>query len=603
MLSELVAVAGRFAEAGELAPPATKPRRPMWVIEVDAAGRGRLHGPYRRDEHRALLAPFRGDRAGKISEQNLKPYLLMDDGRYVLGIPETGKDEVATLAHSGFVRLVELAAQRTGDPNLGQVLAFLRQPVPDEFRNRIGPGDDVTFRTVEGDYLVDREAIRQFWAEYLAEDLIAPDPAMCAVCGERGAILQLMPGEIVVMGQKCQITSFNLAAFTSFGKEQTTNAPVCYRCASAAVSALNHLIRSPQHHATAAREIGKGQPHPIRNQLAVFWLREPARETNSELTIDWEAAMTAVLEEPRPQEDADTPPPDLAQVDALVRLPWTSDDRVMRLSENSFHLAVLSANKTRLVVRDWIVISLADLKDNLRAFLQAQRIVGPMGESARAFPIAALTEALETTDPGDTRGLLRCAYLGQRPPSGLQLLAVRRFQNVLLSGKAHNRSSYPNDTVRVREQLRVLHNLAATLKLTLTHRKEAARMEILDPGHEPPAYACGRLLAVLEEAQRRASRGRLNTTLVDRFYGAVSTAPAATFGSLISQTETAHLPKIRREQRGYDQLRRVLEEVMSHFDKARGLPRILPPDQQADFALGFYQQRAAFRRPQEGSEA
>lgn len=595
MLNELVAAARRFTEEGVLAPPATKPRRPTWVIEVEAAGQGRLLGPYRRDEHQPLIAPDR-QRSGRIAQTNLKPYLLMDDGRYALGIPEAGKGEEAVLAHSGFVELVEAAAQRTGDPALDQVVAFLRQPLSEEIQQQVRPGDDVTFKTLEGEYLVNRPAIRQFWAEYLAEELLASVLGTCAVCGERGNILSLMPSEIVVMGQKCQITSFNLTAFTSFGKQQTTNAPLCHRCASAAIGALNHLTRSPRHHAVIARNLSKGQSHPLRNQLAVFWLREPAQGESAELTIDWETALAALIQERPAQQGDDAPPPDLAQLDALVRLPWSGDERATRLSDNSFHLAVLSANKTRLAVRDWIVVSLADLKENVGAFLQAQRIVGPLGETPRAFPVVALTEALESTNPGDTRGLLRTAYLGQRPPNGLQLATLLRFRNVLLSGKAHNWETYPNETARVRAQRRALHTLAAVLKLTLTCGKEVAQMEHVDPDHESPYYSCGRLLAVLEEAQRRASRGQLNRTLVDRFYGAASTKPAATLGPLIAQAETAHLPKIRREQRGYDQIRRALEEVMSHFDKKGGLPRTLTLDQQADFALGFYQQRAAFRK-------
>ena len=118
-------------------------------------------------------------------------------------------------------------------------------------------------------------------------------------------------------------------------------------------------------------------------------------------------------------------------------------------------------------------------------------------------------------------------------------------------------------------------------------------MQRLDPYHIQPAYISGRLLALLEEIQRRAAGGKLNTTLVDRFYGVAATAPAATFGPLLKLAETAHLPKIRRENRGIGRMKEVLGEIMNRLDEAGGFPRTLSLQSQGEFALGFYHQRAA----------
>lgn len=119
-------------------------------------------------------------------------------------------------------------------------------------------------------------------------------------------------------------------------------------------------------------------------------------------------------------------------------------------------------------------------------------------------------------------------------------------------------------------------------------------MEQLNPLHHDPAYLCGRLLALLEEAQRRAASGKLNTTLVDRFYGAAATGPAAAFAPLLKLAHTAHLPKIRRDNRGYRQLDELLTDIMTKLEAAGGFPLTLSLMAQAQFALGFYHQRAAF---------
>lgn len=114
-------------------------------------------------------------------------------------------------------------------------------------------------------------------------------------------------------------------------------------------------------------------------------------------------------------------------------------------------------------------------------------------------------------------------------------------------------------------------------------------MSALDTRFKSRPYLCGRLLAILEEAQLRASNFHLNRTLVERFYGAASTAPAATFGGLIRLATTAHLPETGKD------LNLLMEEVMASLDEAGGFPRTLTLIEQAEFGLGFYHQRAAFR--------
>lgn len=114
-------------------------------------------------------------------------------------------------------------------------------------------------------------------------------------------------------------------------------------------------------------------------------------------------------------------------------------------------------------------------------------------------------------------------------------------------------------------------------------------MERLDPGYGSSPYLCGRLLAVLEEAQLRASGFKLNRTIVGRFYGSASTAPAATFGGLVRLATTAHLPDVGKE------VNQLTEAVLAQLADVGGFPKTLTLTQQAEFALGFYHQRAAFR--------
>jgi CRISPR-associated protein Csd1 len=137
---------------------------------------------------------------------------------------------------------------------------------------------------------------------------------------------------------------------------------------------------------------------------------------------------------------------------------------------------------------------------------------------------------------------------------------------------------------------------ASAIKFVLTYaKKEAVTLQSLDQSFKSVSYLCGRLLAVLEEAQGRASRWRVQATLVDRFYGGASTSPKNTLSVLVRQGTVAHMPKIRKIGAGYRDLEETLESVMVSIDDGGGFPAMLTLREQGEFALGFYHQRANFR--------
>lgn len=110
----------------------------------------------------------------------------------------------------------------------------------------------------------------------------------------------------------------------------------------------------------------------------------------------------------------------------------------------------------------------------------------------------------------------------------------------------------------------------------------------LNTEHPSAAYQCGRALAVLEQIQRQAIPG-IKATIVDRFYGSASTAPASVFARLLRGSQP-HLATLERDRAGaYHALQGRLEEILSHL---AGFPTTLSLPDQGLFALGYYHQRA-----------
>lgn len=118
-------------------------------------------------------------------------------------------------------------------------------------------------------------------------------------------------------------------------------------------------------------------------------------------------------------------------------------------------------------------------------------------------------------------------------------------------------------------------------------------MSGLDTTNQEPAYLCGRLLAVVDAIQRGAISA--NATVVDKFYGSASSAPASVFGNLLDNAQN-HLAKLRKNPRTAGAGHALDARLMDVMDGLEAFPKTLTLPQQAMFALGFYHQRAADRR-------
>jgi len=596
MLRSLVESAGRFED---LPPTGYDDIDIRWVIEIGhKPGEAKLEGPYAKGDLRKL-APVRGDRAGKVAKKNVKPSLLVDKAAYALGLRDGNRIERGSLEHTGFKELLQKAAEATGDAEVKAIYRFLdghwavhKGALEQSVVSEVKPQQIVAFKVVPVEFPFEKKAVKGFWAEHLRQEY-SEGCACCAVCGKLGAVVRIMPWQITLFGvYSCPISSFNERAFDSFGKDQTANSPLCFDCASSASVVLQYLVNSERHTRVLARDGSKGQGRsPLRNQLAVFWLKQSpeVERAQGELSLDIEALLAEPIGN---ASERSGPPADPMQLYRLFGVAWSGDTSALGIDRSRFYLAVLSPNKSRLVVREWIDASVETVVRRLAAYDAARTIIAPEGDGMARPTIADIVSALKpwkaksaSGDANLVRSLVRTAYLGTAPPEALLVTAVRRFRVPVRGKKA-------DELELARRQAA----LAAAIKIVVTFgREEANTLQSLDKQNRSGPYLCGQLLAILEEAQLRASRWRINATLVDRFYGGASISPSTTLGRLLNQATQSHMPKIRKAGLGYRALEEGVEGVLARLDDSGGFPRTLTLREQGEFALGFYHQRAEFR--------
>lgn len=478
------------------------------------------------------------------------------------------KDRVkAERSRATFWQQVEQAVLEGQDEALIAVQAFGRQVQSDSnLASRVraeldaanaGPGDRCTFawEPDQGRTILERPALRAWYASYfnrlMGEKQESGPRGVCQITGQ---IVPLPKTHAMKIGgipgglpTGVSIVSYDKAAFESYGLEGTANAGIGFDAADGYLRAIVALIGNKLH----------GNPRTslrVGQSLFLFWTRMPADTQFMDL---FEAE------------------PD--QFAHLLKSLHTGAESDAIGDANDFYVLVLSGNSARAIVRDYLESPLPKAKANLRTWFDDLSIADISKEGAGKpsckFPLwqLAVATALEADQvaPETPVRLVTAALSGGPVCESLLVACLRRLRAEGASGFRAARMGL--------------------IKLILL-RREVPVTETLDANEQNRAYVYGRLLAIFEQIQYSAL-GDVNATVVDKFYGTFSAAPALVFSRLYSNAQN-HLRKLRGDKPGsFVALDKLLTEVSALLPASPPSSHLSLQDQ-GRFALGYYHQRA-----------
>lgn len=377
----------------------------------------------------------------------------------------------------------------------------------------------------------------------------------------------------------CKLISFDKPAFRSHGLEQSLNAPMCQECVEAYCLGLNNLLQGKMtRYWDSAAKI-----------VYAFW-------SKGQTEFDLNATLIEALPE---------------HLRKLYQSPYNPHNANVISSDDTdaFYILALSASGVRAVIRDWSETHLSTVQINIRRWFDDLAIIldrpWPSKKDCRAnpgeifgkFPLRRLIQAI-----------------GVKKEKGYEVKL--QLGAALFKAAVYGEPLHESILVSVLRRIHLEGDLpparAALLRLMLTRivrgkDKGGNEMsETLKENSPDSAYVCGRLLAVLEKLQYHAL-GPVNASVIDRFFGAASTAPRIVFPRLIRAAEH-HLGKLRGEKPGLAvNMQKDLEAVASKLGSpdiwAADFPPVLDLEAQGRFALGFYHQRAAYRSKQNTNKA
>jgi CRISPR-associated protein Csd1 len=494
----------------------------------------------------------------KTSGSGVSANFLWDNTGYVLGVDTKGKPERSSRAFRSFRERIDEVGAELEDEGLAAVRAFLDAWDADavaawpDWKDMVDR--NLVFR-LAGDacFVHERPGVKNAWLAF-SQANVSKVVGQCLVTGNSGPVNPTHPkirGVKDAQGTGASLVSFNADAFTSYGKEQSCNAPVSEEAAFNYTTALNDLLKRESR-----------QKVQIGDATTVFWTEKKSAS---------ESLLPFVFSQAEDQGDLQKL---RLFLEALCE--GKLSDEITEEEKLRFHVLGLSPNVGRISVRFWHVDTVGGMWAKVRQHFDDLRIVKRFDKEPDFPPhwlllkAASLREDLDNLSPLLSGALMRSILTGAAYPAGLLSSVMGR----------------------IRAEQEITYARAALVKACLVRnaRLRGETSEVitvsLDESSTNPAYLLGRLFAVLEKLQQEAIPGA-NATIKDRYFGSASATPRAVFPVLLRLSQH-HISKIEYG-RTYD---RRIQDILDGLNIAEGgFPAHLSLEEQGLFALGYYHQR------------
>lgn len=427
-------------------------------------------------------------------------------------------------------------------------------PILAEHEDLLKEAGNFLFR-IDGMFAQEDPAIQAAWESYRSQGTQDGVVMQCAVTGHKTTVARLhtlIKGVRGAQSSGAALVSFNASAFTSYGQEQSYNAPVSEQAMFAYTTALNYLLSSAEHtrilgDTTVVAWSANGEPQ--YTNLGWYCLGGDAKATVDDKMLQ---SMFEALSHGRPYAFEDV----------------TIDP------DEPFYILGLAPNAARLSVRFFWRNTFGHFMKNVQAHYKRLEIVKPAQDEREYLSVGSLLYETANKKSNDKSaspvlvgGLMRAILNDMSYPAALRSAVM----------------------LRIRAERKVSRGQAALLKAILLKNpapiegKEICTVALNQESTYTP-YVLGRLFSVLEAIQSAANKG-VNTTIKDRFFNSAAATPAIIFPRL-TQLAQAHLRKLSVAQKiWYEQQLVALHEKLPEV-----LPARLSLAEQESFFIGYYHQ-------------
>lgn len=561
ILQTLVSYYETLAAKGQISRPGWEKVKVSYALEIDE--QGSLIGvlPLKNPSEdgkkmlpREMILPARLKRAVNISSN-----ALCDNAIYFLGIGDIKKPQRVLDCFEAAKQLHFTLLEGLDNGCANAICLFFEQwepatarenPLLADYMEDLESGANLVFFH-NGQYAQDIPALTEAWQQYYDKEEQG-EKMRCLVTGKSVVPAPIHPSIKGVAGAQpmgASLVSFNAPSYCSYEREQNLNAPVGKYAAFAYTTVLNHLLADRKH----TKRIG--------DATIVYWA-----EDGEEVYQDAFSCYLDNDESTISDNDLD------ALMNKIARGETASWDNIPLQPGNRFYVLALAPNAARLSVRFFLRDSFGNMIQHLQEHYNRLQIVSDGRSKFKNIPLWALlreTINQKATDKtpapqmaGDT---LRAILTGGRYPATL----------------------YQQTQLRIRAERTITQGRAAIIKAYLLKNtnykqyEEALTVELNEQTTYQP-YVLGRLFAVLEEVQNRASGVN---SIKDKYFSSACATPAAIFPMVMNLCDK-HLRKLDGGIKTYysKQIGELTALITQSYPAHHNLT------EQGIFQLGYYHQ-------------
>jgi CRISPR-associated protein Csd1 len=508
----------------------------------------------------------------KPSGSGINPGLLWDNTTYMLGYKLDDPKPERTVKSFEALRDKHLALEsEISDPDFSLVCRFLESWTPEKAAEYVDLHPEIKelvtgfgLFQIQGQSksINEKPSILKWWEQQGGDTGGCLE--QCLITGEDAMIARLHPKIKSVAGAQsagASIVSFNGAAYESYGKEQSFNAPVSEQAAFKYGTALNSLLCGP-----------KSNKHRIRigDTTCVFWTDQPSIIEDAAAFFFSEGSNTSDAQDEAARSKVEI------FLKSLRLGTKVLDELGEDPSSNHFYILGLAPNAARLSVRFFHQSTIADFMANLRAHHDDISIV-------RQFEETKANRQPDPEFPANWQLLKETARVSDEIPPLLGGALMR----AILDNTNYPEGLYSAVIRRIRADRTINYFRACVIKGVLTRNHQQTISIMLDTENKELAYLLGRLFAALEKTQGDAL-GDLNAGLKDKYYSAASATPASVFPRIL-RTYAHHLAKLNGGQKVVRE--RLIQDIIGELTE---FPSHLNLKDQGKFAIGYYHQRKDF---------
>lgn len=370
--------------------------------------------------------------------------------------------------------------------------------------------------------------------------------------GKRGPIARTHNSVSVPGGTNPTLISFNKESFESYGLTQSYNAAITAQEAYKYSAALNYLIKNDDYSCS------------LGAMTIIMW-SENMQSDYSNTALDWFFG--------RDSEKSGLTQDNLQRIVKQITQGKCVDLGGIELDPGEkFYIAGLRANVGRVQLEFYLEKTFGDFIKNIYAHYGRMQLND--GFSKNLNPYQIICQTIRSKDDFDK------ANQGMKEKLLISILNNSTYPSAIYSGVIN----------RIRkESKKVTSNKAQIIKMYLIknfHMEEVTKLELNKESKSIP-YRLGRLFAVLERIQSKASDGRVEN-LAEKHFNTAMTTPAIAFPKLF-QTNQYYMRKFEDRDKIY--FDRLIQEVASELNV---FPRHLTQVEQGEFCLGYYHQKQEF---------